>query len=97
MPWASPRPIAASDTNSFAEFYAIRPARSAPDLQLPAKNYCRAKGDQPLSRLESLCCTGPKAGVAATHDPTRRGQTNRLHQSALGNNYRDTRNGRARE
>jgi hypothetical protein len=35
-------------------------------------NYRRAKGDQPLSRFQMLCCTGPKAGVAATHYPTRR-------------------------
>src|SRR5215831_11815478 len=97
MPWAPSRLSVAIDTNSFAESYVIRPYRSAPDRQLPAGNYRRAKGDQPLSRLQMLCCTGPKAVVAATHYPTRKDQTNRVHQSAPENNYRDTRNGRAHE
>src|SRR5882724_5452655 len=97
MPWAPSRPTVASDTNSFAEFYAIRPVRSAPDRQSQAGNYRRAKGDQPLSWLQVLCRTGPKAGVATTYYPTRRDQTNHVHQSAPGNNDRDTRNGRARE
>src|SRR5215208_93238 len=97
MPSAASPPTVASDTNSFAEFYAIPPMRSAPDRESPAENYRRVKGDQPLSRLQMLCCIGPKAGVAATHYPTRMGQTNRGHQSAPRNKYRDTRNGRARE
>src|SRR5262245_16104 len=97
MPWAAPGPTVASDTKSFAEFYTILLGRSAPDRQSPVENYRRAKGDQPLSQLQMLCCTGPKASVAATHYPTCRGQTNRVHQSAPGNNYRDTRNGRGHE
>ena len=48
MPWAAPPPTVATDTNSFAEFYAIPPVRSAPDRQSPAENYRRAKADQPL-------------------------------------------------
>src|SRR5215831_11565484 len=97
MPWAASRPTVAGDTNSFAEFYAIRPVHSSRGRQSPAGNYRRAKEDQQLSRLRMLCCTGPKAGVAATFYTTRKGQTNRVHQSAPENNYRDTRNGRARE
>src|SRR5262245_10770107 len=97
MPWAAAPPIVAGDTNSSVEFYAIPLVRSASDLQLPAGNYRRAKADQPLSRLQMLYCTGPKAGVAAPHYPTRKGQTNRVRQLGLGNNDCDTRNGRARE
>src|SRR5437762_13796215 len=97
MLWAAARPTVASDTNSFAEFYAIPPVRSARDRQSPVENYRRAKGHQPLSRLQMLCCTGPKAAVPATHYLTRRGQTNQVRQSAPGNNYLDRRNERAHE
>src|SRR5215475_10109722 len=97
MALAGPRLTVAIDTNSFAEFYAILPVRSAPDRQALVGNYRRAKEDQPLSRFQMLCCTGPKAGVAATHYSTHKDQTNRRHQSAPGNNYHDTRNGRAPE
>src|SRR4030095_13770252 len=95
MRWEPFRPIVANDTNSFAEFCAIRAARSGPDRQSQAENCHPAKGDQPLCWLQMLCYTESKADLPATHASTRRRQMNRVHQSAPGNNYRDTRNGSA--